>query len=177
VFFNAYAREGMTDKILQQEKDVYYAVTGPEAEESRIMYHQHYPITIDDMFLRTSKTIVPLSEINKHIARIFRKMNDVATQPQYGYFEPVFDKSKPLNTGDIPYEIKRATWIPTTSSDDPRTTAVILEHPVEGWDDRYYQGTDPINSETGHSNMASSIRDGLYNKPSCVVNTFFAGTQ
>lgn len=170
IFFNAYARAGITDKILEQEKKNYYSVTGPEAEESKIMYHQHYPITIDDMFLRTSRTILPMAEINKHIARIFKRMNESKNPPQFGYFEPVFDQTNPLNAGDTPYGIKRATFIPTTGMEDPRTTAVILEHPKKGWKHRYYQGTDPLNSETGHSNMASSIRDGLENKPVCVVN-------
>ena len=70
LFFDAFAREGMTREIYEKEKAYYYSVTGTAAEMSKVQFHQHYPMTIDDMFLRKSATIVPIHEINKHILRI-----------------------------------------------------------------------------------------------------------
>jgi len=152
LFFDCFAREGMTEEIYRQEKKVYYAVTGMESERSRVQFHQHYPITIDDMFLRTAKTMIPISEINKHLLRIYQLPDDQSLQ--YGYFEPKYDGEEKLVS---------ASWTPTEGSDDQRTTTCIFQHPQNDWDYRYYQGTDPINSETGHSKMSSSIWDAYTN--------------
>ena len=48
---------------------------------------------------------------------------------------------------------------------------MIVHHPPvgEAWKNRWYQGTDPINSETGHSMMCSAIWDSLTNCVSSVV--------
>jgi hypothetical protein len=47
----------------------------------------------------------------------------------------------------------------------------VIHHPPDNevWKNRWYQGTDPINSETGHSMMCSAIWDSLTNSVSSVV--------
>jgi len=157
LFFNAWAREGMSEEMLKSEKEVYYSKTGIDKEKFKVQYHQHYPLSIDDMFLRNARTLMPIDQCNKHILKIFT-MNDV-DKPQFGYFRPIFDSSKPTPELGIPYKILGAEWIPTSGQEDERTTACILKHPEKNWVNRYWQGTDPINSETGHSKMASAIWD------------------
>lgn len=81
----------------------------------------------------------------------------------------VIGKELARNLG--PYALKGANFIPTEGMEDERTTAIIFKHPPndELWEYRYYQGTDPINSETGHSKMSASIWDAYTNTCSSMV--------
>lgn len=111
---------------------------------------------------------MPISQINDHILRII-KMPEI-DRPQYGYFKPLYDQSHPTPDLYTPYKITGVEWVPTSGMDDPTTMAVIYQHPKPGWKYRYWQGTDPINSETGHSKMASSIWDSVGHTISAAVN-------
>jgi hypothetical protein len=168
LFFDAFAREGMTREIIEKEKSYYYSVTGTEAERSKVQFHQHYPMSIDDMFLRKSATIVPIHEINKHILRI--NTLPEGQEPEYGYFEPIYDLNTPTPDLFLKHKVVGASWIKTKGIQDERTTSVMLRQPEDGWEFRYYAGTDPINSETGKSKMSTTIWDALTCEPSCVVN-------
>lgn len=168
LFFDCFAREGMTKEIYEKEKKYYYSVTGAEAEVSKVQFHQHYPMTIDDMFLRKSTSIVPISFINKQILKIHQlKAED---QPQYGYFLPTYDTTQPTDDEYVPFKIVGCEFVPTKGMDDERTTCVMFKKPEKDWEYRYYQGTDPINSETGKSKMSSAIWDSWTNSPVCVIN-------
>jgi hypothetical protein len=169
LFFDAYARQGMNEKIYKDEKTFYYSKTGVEAEKSKVQFHQHYPITLDDMFLRTSKTILPIAECNNYLNKIYNL--PLENQPQYGYFEPIYDRNQPTQDGVLPFKLIGSTFIPTDGMENERTTSVIFQHPPRGekWEYRWYQGTDPINSETGHSKMSSSIWDAYTNTCASVV--------
>lgn len=173
LFFNAYSREGLTPEMFKSERDRAYAIQGREKELKRVEFHQSYPMTMDDMFLRSSKTIIPVATANEHLYKIYSLEDKL--KPQYGRFEPLYNIAKPTPDGDYPYEIRGAEWHPTTGMDDPMTTAVIWRHPEQNWIHRYYQGTDPITSETGHSKMSSAIWDQLNNEVSSVV--FFRGLR
>ena len=168
IFFDAFAREGMTAKQIAIEKEVYYSKTGAEAEVSKVQFHQHYPMTIDDMFLRTANTIIPIQDINKNIVKIYQL--DGVDKPQYGFFEPILDTNKPTEESDLPFKLIGTQWMPTKGMSDERTTTVIFRHPEKNWLHRYYQGTDPINSETGHSLMSSAIWDAYAGTCSAVTN-------
>lgn len=168
LFFDCFARQGMTQKIYDEEKQYYYSVTGAEKEVSRVQFHQHYPINIDDMFLRKSSTIVPINLINKELLKINNL--DKEDKPQYGYFRPIYDVNSPTNDETVPYKIIGSDFVPSSGIDDDRTTCVIFKHPEKNWQYRYYMGTDPINSETGKSKMASTIWDSHGETPVCVVN-------
>ena len=169
LFFDAYARQGMTDERYNSEKKIYYSVKGVDAAASRVQFHQHYPMTLDDMFLRTAATIIPVSECNSYLSKIYNLSPQ--DQPQYGYFEPIFDQTAPTQDGVLPFKLKGSRFIPTEAREDERTTSVVFKHPPshEKWEYRWYQGTDPINSETGHSKMSSSIWDALNNTCSSMV--------
>tara|TARA_R100000995_G_scaffold84922_1_gene65891 strand:- start:14785 stop:16809 length:2025 start_codon:yes stop_codon:yes gene_type:complete len=168
LFFDAYAREGMTRDIIEKEKLYYYSVTGVEAERSKVQFHQHYPMSIDDMFLRKSATILPIHEINKHINKIY--MLKEGDEPSYGYFQPIYDINEPTPDLFLKYKVTGVEFVKTKGIQDERTTSVIWRHPEENWEFRYYQGTDPINSETGKSKMSTAVWDALAMSPACVVN-------
>ncbi len=168
LFFNAYARRGVTDAHINNERKAYLALEGTKKGEiAKVQFHQHYPITVDDMFLRKSRTLVPISLCNQRLSDIYGK--DVPIE--YGYFEPILDMSQPTPDLLTTHRIVGAEWIVTKGREDVNTSAVIVHHPPNGevWKKRWYQGTDPINSETGHSKMCSAIWDAYTNCVSSVV--------
>lgn len=168
LFFNAYARRGVTDRHINNERKAYLALEGTKKGEiAKVQFHQHYPITVDDMFLRKSRTLVPIHLCNQRLNDIYSKDTPI----EYGYFEPIMDQSQPTPDLMTPHRIVGAEWIPTKGREDISTTSVIVHHPPQGevWKNRWYQGTDPINSETGHSMMCSAIWDAYTNCVSSVV--------
>lgn len=168
LFFNAYARNGVTEKFLKNEFKAYQAQAGGRGEEAaKVQFYQAYPITIEDMFLRKANTLVPVNYCNDRIRQIYGM--DVPIE--YGYFEPIFDMSVPTPDAFVPYKIKGARWVFTGDREHVMTSTVIINHPPknECWKHRYFQGTDPINSETGHSKMASAIWDSLTNSVSALL--------
>lgn len=168
LFFNAYARRGVNDAHINNERKAYLALEGTKkGEVAKVQFHQHYPITIDDMFLRKSRTLVPIHTCNQRLNDIYGMDKPL----DYGFFEPILDFSRPTPDLLTEYKIIGAKWVSTGSREDVSTSAVIIHHPPTGekWKNRWYQGTDPINSETGHSMMCSAIWDSLTNSVSSVV--------
>jgi hypothetical protein len=123
-------------------------------------------MSVEDMFLSTAQTLVAVPKINLHLQRIY----DLDDKPQWGYFEPIYDQSRPMDGSGHPYKITGAEWMPVEDSTSPSATTVILKHPAKNWNNRYYQGTDPINSESGHSKMASAIWDAQTNSFAGAMN-------
>jgi len=170
IFFDWTTR--CTPQEYEEQKIKYYGKTSKSnsttTSRSIQQFHQHYPSTPDDMFVTTAQTLVSREFINTNISRI-RNSSD-KFKCQHGYFEPIFDFNSPENErSDVPYKIIGAEWIPTDDF-DPRITATIFQHPKKDWMYRYYQGTDPIASDTGASKMASAIWDKQYNTVSAIVN-------
>jgi len=168
LFFNAYARRGVNDEHIESEKKAYLAMgDSKKGELAKVQFHQHYPITIDDMFIRKARTLVPIHYCNQRLNSIY----DRDTPIQYGFFDPIFDMSRPTPDLHTEYRIIGARWVETGERDHSSTTAMIAHHPPQDeiWKNRFYQGTDPINSETGHSKMCSAIWDAYTNSVSSVV--------
>ena len=169
LFFDAFARDGMTQDFYEKEKLRYYSKTGPEASGSRTQFHQHYPMSPEDMFLVGSNTLIPVEDINANLARI--AMYEHETEIEYGYFEPIYDMNQPyIDDRYMPFKITGARWRKASGQDDPRVRCTIYKHPDKNWTNRYYKGTDPINAETGHSKMASAVWDANENTVSAVMN-------
>lgn len=171
LFFDWTARPGINQEMYDSEKEYYYSsdfeVTAGEAP-GRIQFHQHYPSSVDDMFLTSAKTIIDIDVINGHLERIRKYKQDL--KPKSGYLEPIYDYNTPAHeTSDVPYKIIGANFVPTEDI-DARATVTIFQEPKQGWIDRYYEGTDPISSDTGTSNMSSSIWDNYYKTASAVMN-------
>jgi hypothetical protein len=168
IFMNAYARRGVNDKHIANERKAYLALEGTKkGEVAKVQFHQHYPITVDDMFIRKSKTLVPIMKCNSRLNEIYGK--DIPIE--YGFFEPIMDYSMPTPDMITDFRIIGAKWVSSGQREDVSTSAVIIHHPPvnEIWKNRWYQGTDPINSETGHSMMCSAVWDSYTNTVSSVV--------
>lgn len=172
IFFDWTTRPGMTKELYLKEKKAYQKEEGsPEAEASLLQFRQHYPATVQDMFLSTGKLLVSATWINDQIDRIRNVPHKFKTKK--GYFEPVYDyTSLAGENSDVPYKIVGATFIPLDESRDDmsRASVEIFVDPNKLWVDRYYQGTDPIMSDNGYSNMASAIYDAYFNTIAAVVN-------
>ena len=167
IFFDWTTRPGITREFYDSEKKV-YTVEGPEAESKMVQFRQTYPSTYHDMFLTSHKTLVGIDYIEKRL----KDISSIASKSEFkvGYFEPIFDLTKPENdNSDLPYEIKGATFIPTEDH-DPRASVKIMIDPKPDWENRYYAGTDPIATDNGYSNMSTAIWDAHYNTLAAVVN-------
>lgn len=175
IFFDAYARPGITEDFIMQQKEWYYEQSRIEKTRKYItQFHQHYPISIDDMFLSDADTPVSMEIIDKNI----RKCHNVPAKhrPQIGRFEPIFDVNKPLPSDFfIPYVPKGAEFIPMSDTDRDAPVNMIvkpphIKEPGDYWVDRFYQGTDPIFAQSGNSLFASGIWDAHLSAPVCQVN-------
>lgn len=171
LFFSWHCRCSKEEYIKQ--KDWYYGGRALEKdidlETSKTQFHQHYPSTYKDMFLTTANTLVSREIIEKGIERC--RNLDPMVKPIPGYFEPIYDFSKPMNPeSDTPYKIIGAEFVPVDDEDIKKATSLMFQKPESGWKWRYWQGTDPIATETGHSKMASVIWDDYYKTISCLMN-------
>lgn len=168
LFFDWTSRPGVSKDFYLKEKQV-YTVNGPEKEAKAVQFRQHYPSIIDDMFLTSYKLLVGAEWINSNLERI--KNQDHKIRPTRGYFEPIYDLSKPENeNSDTPFKIIGANFIATDDNDEFRATVSILQQPKKMWRNRYYQGTDPIMTDNGYSNMGSVIYDAEFNTPVAILN-------
>jgi hypothetical protein len=161
LFFSWHCR---FDKIeYEKEKAWYYGARAMkediDLETSKTQFHMHYPSTFKDMFLTTASTLVSREIIEGGIDRC--RALPPKQQPVYGYFEPIFDEMYPMpQENDLPYKLIGARFIALDDSDDLKKASVrIFRKPEDGWENRYYQGTDPIAVESGHSKFASAIWD------------------
>lgn len=157
----------------EREKAFYYGARAKDKnmdlEQSKIQFHQHYPSSPADMFSTTTKTLVSRESIDAGLKRIAEL--PALNRGVWGYFEPVYDTSKPLGEdSDIPFKIIGADFIPCEDEMDEKCTTFIFSHPKRNWRNRYYQGTDPISSDTGTSKFASAIWDAQYYAPVALVN-------
>lgn len=166
IFLDWTARPGITQEFYDSERSRAYSVVGVDSERSRIQFRQQYPSCVEDMFLTDAKTLVSQEYITEQLTRIRKSM--AMMKPKYGYFEPQYGDIEQPEGSDVPYNIIGATFIPVDMG-DPRCTVTIFQEPKK-WKNRYYQGTDPIASDAGQSNMASSIYDKVYNTISATVD-------
>jgi len=170
VFFDWTTRCSEEEYI--EQKKYYYGsrsvAENVDSETSRIQFHQHFPSHPRDMFMLTDKTLVSREYIESNLNKI-RNM-DPELMPKYGYFIPVFDKNKPVENSDVPFKVIGAEFVPVNDSELDMASAIIMSPPKKGWINRYYQGTDPIASDTGTSKMASAIWDKNYNTIAAIVN-------
>lgn len=167
VFFDWTTRPGITQEHYDKEK-LAYSTDGPDKDEKAVQFRQAYPKNLTDMFLTSSKLLWAVDWIESQTDRINKCPHGL--KPQKGFFKPIFDFNKPSDENDDqPYKIIGAEFVPTERT-DPHATVTIFQHPKKNWLYRYYQGTDPISTDNGYSNMASSVFDAHYNTLSAVVD-------
>lgn len=169
IFFDWTARPGMTKKFYLQEQRS-YDKEGADREASMIQFRQHYPASPQDMFLSTGKLLVDAIWIQSQIDRIRTSPKEFQTRK--GYFEPIYDRSQPTNeNSEVPFKIVGATFVPVDENVSSEMISVeIFVDPDPIYKNRYYQGTDPIMSDNGLSNMASSVYDAHFNTIAATVN-------
>jgi hypothetical protein len=171
LFLDWTARPGATQEDYDREKRVAYSKVGLDLKKSIIEFHQSWPLTMSDAFMTSDRTLVDTDFINTNIERIrTAKSNGKFQIFQRGYFEPVYDYTAPTDeNSDVPFKIIGANFVPTTDIDE-RASTIIFMHPEHDWNNRYFQGTDPISSDTGLSNMASAIWDKHLKTVSAVMD-------
>lgn len=175
IFFDWTCRFGITQEDYDRERAVAYAKGAddkdPDAKKHITEFHQSYPSSLSDVFRTSAKTLVDEAFIESNIDRIRRaKVTTNHKLVQYGYFEPIYDITKPTHDGsDVPFHIIGANFIPTSDIDRRASTCIFL-HPEKGWKNRYFQGTDPIDTYTGSSNFSSTIWDKYYSTPAAILN-------
>lgn len=158
----------------EKEKAWYYGARANEKdidlETSKVQFHQHYPSSFKDMFLTSASTLVSREIIEGGLERC--RTVGPRTKPVIGYFEPIYDYSDPMPPeSDIPYRLIDARFV-ALDEDDLRQkgTTIIFQKPEKFWVNRYWQGTDPIAYETGHSKQASAIWDDYLKTCSALLN-------
>jgi len=118
-----------------------------------------------EISIKLGRTYVSICHIKKQIKRI----SESKVVTKNGYFEPIFGDIQQPEGSDVPYNIIGSQFIPTEDH-DPRKTCTIFMEPQKGWVNRYFQGTDPVASDAGTSNMASSVWDKHYSTLAAVVD-------
>lgn len=172
LFFDWTCRPGATQEIYDNEKSVAYSIEGEDGKKKRTEFHQSWPNSLADVFRTSAKTLIDDEDIEKNLSRIRKARSESKTGIyQRGYFEPIFDPTKPIDNegSDVEFKIISANFVPTEDI-DPRASVTIFLHPLEGWKNRYFQGTDPIDTDTGLSNFASAVWDKYYKTIVAVVD-------
>ena len=176
LFINSFAKPGFSWPFYEAEKKFYYSKKKEAGKEDpRIVFHQSWPITEDDVFLMSSDTVISMTSINSSIERINSKIVNGKLKEVKGYFEPLFDTSRPRgDNAYIPYEIVGARFIPADQKmideGSPFSCVTILVPPDLSYENRYYKGTDPIFTSSGHSKLASAIWDSKEDKIPAYIN-------
>ena len=172
LFFSWHCR--FDKREYEKEKAWYYGARAMkediDLETSKTQFHQHYPSNFKDMFLTTASTLVSREIIEGGLERC-RKLSSSMT-PTFGYFEPIFNELDPMPPeSDVPYRIVGARFIPIDDTDDfKKASTCIFRRPEDLWVNRYWKGTDPIATETGHSKFATAIWDDYEKTIPAVMN-------
>jgi len=163
------------EKTYLEAQKSYYAGTTDEVkkfslEERKALFYMHYPSTWEDMFGAVTNKLVSKEIIDKSQKRI-RKLS-VDEKPIAGYFEPIYDYTHKYDeTVGVPFRIIGARFIPKDDSqiDNDGISAYMYKQPQK-WKNRYFQGTDPVQNDTGLSNFASVIWDKVDNTIACLID-------
>ena len=177
LFFDWTCRPGIDYEFYLAEKAAYGSGgrdgdSELSGEERMVMFRQHFPSDPDDMFMVSHKTLIPVPKIAEFLEMIYDTPQNL--RGTYGYFEPVYDRSQPMPSGSShPFKVIDARFVPTP--EDPHAAVYLFLQPArvskqEMWENRYWQGTDPIQHDNGYSKMASAIWDAHNRTVACVVN-------
>lgn len=187
VYFDFWARPGMTSDFYNHQKRFYESKQGSKEGLSKVQFFQHYPRPGKwrDMFSDTTEGILSKQEIESNLNRIDKIHSN--TKILRGYFEPVFDKSKSFSDRmiynhpimgvkfvevDIPKELGKLSAMGDGGMDTGIYAPITMVVPPDtSWRNRYWKGTDPIASVSGPSNFASYVWDSYLNAPVAAVST------
>lgn len=163
VFFDCWAIPDLKQEDYDREKRI---AVSKKREADIVRNRKHFPTSPEDVFLRNIDTIIPFEDIQAQLDIIYKGIKSKELVLQRGYFNPVYDKSKPLPPeSGSPFKIIGAEFVPLDDTQINLSTVTIFQHPKNGennrenWINRYFQGTDPIKGASGHSKFASAIWD------------------
>lgn len=161
--FRAYAtgtNEGVSDKSI---------------EENMIEFRQHYPSSVDDCFLASRDTLIPVSVIKNNIDKIHRKSHTALIEYNEplvtkGSFTPIYNMSVPMQEGAyFTHQVIGANF--TASSDnDHHAPVMIFQHPRKRVINTYFKGTDPVEAENTTSKHSSVVWDARYGTIPAISN-------
>ena len=136
-------------------------------EERDILFRQHYPSSIDDMYSVSGNTLISSNLIIAGERKIWALPQHM--QPIYGHFLPVYDMTITHPVGShLSHPVIGSKWVPMG---DDKTEPCVMFMPAEaGWKWRYYQYTDPIMADEGFSKHSSTIWDAHLRTIPCMVN-------
>lgn len=175
IFLDWTCRPNITTQHYLNEKLSYMAgsIDGhnvSSTEERELLFRQHYPSSIDDMYSIGSVTLVPMSFILKQDDKIAKLPLDM--KPVYGRFEPVYDiTTKNPPESFHPHPIKSAQFIPMGEHAVGAPVTMFMK--PRKTENVYYEYTDPIVNDEGYSMQASAIIDAEFNTIPCLVNCRF----
>ena len=172
VFLDWTCRPGASVEWYLREKQAYMVKdieghSDATVEQKLIVFRQHNPSSIDDMYAISRNTLVSPTIIIKNEDKILAL--PTTKRPTPGRFNIIPDKDKPLPADSfMKYAPLAVQWIP--GNDPFKDPVQLFMPPVKGWRFRTYQGTDPIDHDEGFSKHASTIYDAYYRAPVCQVN-------
>lgn len=158
LFLDGFCRPGV-------DKDHYFAewerIASEEnsktstSQDRKLIFASRFPLTDEDATAQNTDTILPVHIIKAHRDRIITRLKG---RLRHGRFKEDFDLSQPLPPGsEYPFFVRGATFEEDHSGDPELSPVTMLFDREQGWRDNYFQGTDPIQSYTGRSKMASNI--------------------
>ena len=162
VFMDWTCRPGMTREHYMRMRGKYLRGQTEEAKglsktERLSLFLAHYPSQPDDAFMTTHKTLLPMELIVEYQTAC----TNSPVKPIPGRFVPLFDETKPLPPGSMfPFVVKSAMW-EEAPADDVEAPILMMFPPEQGWANRYFQGTDPIQNDGGFSRFSSAIWDSV----------------
>ena len=164
VFMDWTCRPGMTKAFYMKMRTKYLRGQTEETKgltptERLSLFKAHYPSEPDDAFMTSHKTLVPMEYIVECQTFIKTRAHNQGLAPIPGRFKPILDESKPVPPGGIFTHAVRGVIWEELAADDLEAPIRMMYPPTQGWVDRYFQGTDPIQNDGGHSRFSSAIWD------------------
>ena len=159
LFFDGFCRPGVTAALFQKEyvrivggKDS--RTKGQSMRERKAFFASFYPMTDEDVSSGIPNTVIPPEIIKMHRDKCTKFVPGGGTK---GRFVPRYDRSSPMPPGSHePYMVEDVAFEPAKITDFAAPVELFKDRET-GVLDNYYQGTDPIQSNTGLSKMASNI--------------------
>lgn len=173
VFYDWTCQPGASHEFYVKQMKSYQAGsqqghTHMSIQERMTQFRQHYPASIDDVFLTSKATLIPLSIITKDMDKI-NKYEHEGIGVEYGSMSAIFGP-EPMPAGSpFHHKILQSNWKPSPE-EDPFAPIQIWQHPDLQYSDRYFMGVDPIEADIGFSKMAAVVYDAHYGTVSATVN-------
>lgn len=171
VFLDWTCRPNITEEVYNEQRLKYTSNTSLDDVkqlENLIQFRQHYPSNLDDMYSVSENTLVSGSFIIQNQDKINRLPRHM--RPAFGHFELVYDESKTNPVGSkLKHPVKSVIWVPAAEGVVDAPCCMFIDK-KPSWKHRMYQGTDPIEKDTGTSKHASVIWDEHFKTIACAVN-------